>query len=224
MPTTRNGTSQDTSSRKGDGDEESSASEEDSCSYDEGETEKRKYRCLDDMLQLEKQFSEMNELLYKERMQDIDQKMNLITEDSAPEYTNPVKELKDATDQRLKAVEILLDCKTTNIKNKYEQEFNASELDYKNSCMLTKLQLELDIEDKMNKLEKEALTEVVLDTATSRKRKFKPHEFLMLEKRKKPVVVTGPCVVYMLKDIDIMEDINEIRKGIALSEVKAKNS
>lgn len=60
-------------------------------------------------------------------MQDIDQKMNLITEgiytcsgrgqelglrlslslsllDSAPEFTNPVKELKDGIDQRLKAV------------------------------------------------------------------------------------------------------------------------
>ncbi len=60
--------------------------------------------------------------LYKERMQDIDQKMDLLTEgnshfkwhnliaiviitvtDSAPEYTNPVKELKDSIDHRLQA-------------------------------------------------------------------------------------------------------------------------
>ena len=85
MPSTRNGhVHQDTPSKepKGEGDEDSSASEEDSCSCklchcpcmclcglsiiiildDEGESERRKYRCLDDMVHLEQQFSEMREL------------------------------------------------------------------------------------------------------------------------------------------------------------------
>lgn len=65
--------------------------------------------------------------------------------------------------------------------------------------------MELDIKDKMKRLEEEALTEVALggymipiyghdtwhtlDTA-NRKRKLRSQEFLMLEKRKKPIVVT----------------------------------
>jgi hypothetical protein len=69
MPSTRNGgtsggqeaLNKDHKDNKVDEDE-SSASEEDSFSYDEGESERIKSKCLDDMVYLEHQFSELKEL------------------------------------------------------------------------------------------------------------------------------------------------------------------
>jgi breast cancer metastasis-suppressor 1-like protein len=86
MPSTRNGgtsggqeaLNKDHKDNKVDEDE-SSASEEDSFSYDEGESERIKSKCLDDMVYLEHQFSELKELLYKERMDDVEQKINLLS-------------------------------------------------------------------------------------------------------------------------------------------------
>jgi breast cancer metastasis-suppressor 1-like protein len=230
MPSTRNGgtsggqeaLNKDHKDNKVDEDE-SSASEEDSFSYDEGESERIKSKCLDDMVYLEHQFSELKELLYKERMDDVEQKINLLSKDSAPEYVNPLRELTELRDKRLQISELVYDYKQRSIYNKYEQEQNSAILDYHESADLCKMKFISEIEDRIQRLEEEELLSEMASQSSQRKRKSRPSsEFILLEKRKKPVAVTGPYIVYMLRDIDIMEDVNDIKRGIAMSEVKKR--
>ena len=44
------------------------------------------------------------------------------------------------------------------------------------------------------------------------KRKKKNGSFFSPERRRKPVTISGPYVVYMLKDVDIIEDWTAIKK------------
>lgn len=237
MPSTRNGGPQTTPSggvvgqqetptkedKEGKVEEdESSASDEDSFSYDEGESERRKSRCLDDMLHLENQFADLKELLYKERMEDVEQKLDQLSKDSAPEYVNPLRELTENRDKRLHVSELVLAQKKYGSQCKYEQEIASATLDYEEGAKLCKMKIISEIEENIQRLKEEEVLADMTAESNHRKRKLKPSEFLLLEKRKKPVVVTGPYVVYLLRDMEIMEDINDIRRGRAIAEV-AKN-
>lgn len=209
------GTSNGRESHKVNGDDESSNSDGDSSSYDEDESERRKGDCLDDIQYLEQQFSDLKELLYQEKLEEIDGKIQKVNEGDAPEYLHPQKELQRTLAERLATAEAYLMSRVKNIENKYEEEAQSAEQDYKELCKVTKQRMIAEVKDKISRLKEEAIMFQLAQESSGRKRKSKANEFQLPEKRKKPICVTGPCVVYMLRDGDIMEDLDDIRKGHA---------
>lgn len=213
-------TSNGKETNKVNGEEESSNSDGDSSSYDEDESERRKSDCLDDIQYLEQQFSDLKELLYLEKLEEIDDKIQKVSEGNAPEYLHPKKELQRTLSQRLTTAEAHLLSKVRNIENKFEEEAQSAEQDFKELCKVTKQKMVAEVQDKIAQLKEESVVFQLTQERSGRKRKTKVNNFQLPEKRKRPACVTGPCIVYMLKDLDIMDDLNDIRKGHAGMEVQ----
>jgi breast cancer metastasis-suppressor 1-like protein len=117
------------SKTNGHGDEDSSNSDGDSSLYDEVEAERRKVDCLDDMQFLEQQFSDLKELLFHEKVREIDERMKHISEEQAEEYLQPLRELEDSCYRRTQTAELQYNCKLQNIQNKYDEEVWSAEKD-----------------------------------------------------------------------------------------------
>lgn len=83
------------SNNSSDDDSEMGSEDEDGSELDEEECERRKTECLDDMADLEKQFSDLKEVLYKERMGQVDHKLEEVRAGRAAEYLNPLSQLQE---------------------------------------------------------------------------------------------------------------------------------
>lgn len=80
-----------------------------------------------------------------------------------------------------------------------------------------------DLEDKIHRLELDRNNDFTTDywfEATLKKKNKKTID-IFGEKKKKAVTVNGPYIVYMLSDVDIVEDWTVLKK--ALSAPKRKN-
>ncbi|XP_051002299.1 breast cancer metastasis-suppressor 1-like protein isoform X2 [Acomys russatus] len=138
--------------------ESSSVSEDgDSSEMDDEDCERRRMECLDEMSNLEKQFTDLKDQLYKERLSQVDAKLQEVIAGKAPEYLEPLATLQENMQIRTKVAELWND---------------------------------------------------ELQSRKKRKDPFSPD-------KKKPVVVSGPYIVYMLQDLDILEDWTTIRKAMA---------
>lgn len=75
----------------------------------------------------------------------------------------------------------------------------------------------LDLEERIRRLEEDRHNDFSSDFwfETAVKKKNKKSVDIFGEKRKKPCVVSGPFIVYMLNDVDIMEDITAVKKVLA---------
>jgi len=76
--------------------------------------------------------------------------------------------------------------------------------------------IKLTLEEKINRLEQDRnndfSSELWLGTV---KRKISTNtRDIFGEKKKKPAIVSGPYIVYMLHDVDIMEDWTAIKKSV----------
>lgn len=208
---------------KANGEEESSNSEDDSTSYDDEESEQRRVDCLDAMQYLEQQFCNLKEMLYQEKVQELNHKIEEVNKGFAPEYVHPQKELEEELQQQIKMAELQLEYRKRNIDNKYQEEVESAHKNFQELCEVTKQRMISDVEERIRRLQEDAvIARLTAVESSSRKRKSRGCEFNLLEKRKKPVTVNGPCVVHMLRDMEIMEDVNDIRRGRAVLEVKSK--
>jgi breast cancer metastasis-suppressor 1-like protein len=98
-----------------------------------------------------------------------------------------------------------------NIQNKYDEEVASAEQNFQELIQVTKRKMIATIQEKIRRLHEETIVAELTKENGSRKRK-RNSEFLLPDKRKKPVTVNGPYVIYMLRDMDIMEDLYDIRR------------
>ncbi|CAI8032210.1 Breast cancer metastasis-suppressor 1-like protein [Geodia barretti] len=167
----------------GHGDEDSSNSDCDSSLYDEVESERRKVDCLDDMQFLEQQFSDLKELLFHEKVREIDERMKHISEEGAHEYLQPLKELEEARQRRTQTAELQCSCKLQNIQNKYDEEVASAEQNFQELIQVTKRKMVATIQEKIRRLHEEKIVAELTKENGSRKRK-RNSEFLLPDKRK----------------------------------------
>merc|ERR1711894_269042 len=175
--------------------------DEESSELDEEESRKRRYECLDDINELESQFSELKEQLYKERSSQIDDKLEEVRAGKAAEYLDPLAELQDDMRVRTQVAGILKELKIQNIRNKYESE------------------------DKIRRLEEDRhnidITSDLWESQTTKKKRRSSLGYSP-DRRRRPVTVSGPYIIYLLKDIDIIEDWTAIKKAMKQNEKKKK--
>ncbi|XP_010772278.1 breast cancer metastasis-suppressor 1-like protein-A, partial [Notothenia coriiceps] len=104
------------------------------------------------------------------------------------------------------------------VKNKYECEIQAACQHWESEKLLLLDTVQSELEEKIRRLEEDRhsidiTSELWNDELSGRKKKrdaLSPDK-----KRRRPSVVSGPYIVYMLPDLDILEDWTAIRKAVA---------
>ncbi|KAK2104107.1 Breast cancer metastasis-suppressor 1-like protein [Saguinus oedipus] len=72
---------------------------------DDEDCERRRMECLDEMSNLEKQFTDLKDQLYKERLSQVDAKLQEVIAGKAPEYLEPLATLQENMQIRTKVAE-----------------------------------------------------------------------------------------------------------------------
>ncbi|XP_064599908.1 breast cancer metastasis-suppressor 1-like protein [Liolophura sinensis] len=205
-----------------------SASEgEDSSVIDDEEYEKRKTDFLDDMADLERQFNELKEQLYKERVCQVEAKLQEVRDGRAPEYLVPLEQLRKNMEIRIEVSGILRQLRIQGIKNKCDSEETAALQHMKSEKIILYDTVKAELEEKIRRLEEDRhnidiSSDLWNESQTSKKNKKKSDPFNP-DRRRKPVTVSGPYIVYMLKDMEIIEDWTAIKKAIKQQSQKKKS-
>jgi breast cancer metastasis-suppressor 1-like protein len=119
---------------------------------------------------------------------------------------------------RLEVASVLRQYKLATLKHKYEAEEQAIRQNCENDKEILYDTIKADLEEKIQRLE-EARNEVDIDnslwlgrslTRSGRGRGRRPYGHA--QPKRKPVIVSGPCIVYMLKEHEILEDWATIKK------------
>ncbi|XP_038823649.1 breast cancer metastasis-suppressor 1-like protein-A [Salvelinus namaycush] len=210
---------QDGSSSDEDDTESSSVSEDgDSSEMDDEDCERRRVACLDEMTNLEKQFGDLKDQLYKERLSQVDAKLQEVIAGKASEYLDPLASLQENMQIRTKVAGIYRELCIESVKNKYDCEIQAAFQHWESEKLLLFDTVQSELVEKIRRLEEDRhsidiTSELWKDELHSRKNKRK--DPFSPDKKKKPVAVSGPYIVYMLQDLDILEDWTAIRKAVA---------
>merc|ERR1712156_1392612 len=193
-----------------------SSAEDDSSEVDVEECEKKREEFIDDLSELEGQFAILREQLYRERISQIETKLEEVKCGRALEYLQPLEELQENMRVQLEVGQILRTLRQESIQIKFEAEVDAANQNYVSEKQMAKDHIKADLEEKIRRLEEDKhnvdfSTDLWAQSAKrSKKRKFDGDP----DRRRKPVTVTGPFIVYMLQEADILEDWTAIKKSL----------
>ncbi|XP_028330906.1 breast cancer metastasis-suppressor 1 [Gouania willdenowi] len=206
--------------------EEEEEEEEESSEMDDEDCERRRGECLDEMSDLEKQFQELKEKLFRERLNQVKVKLDEVLTGKAAEYREPLAALQNSMQIRTQVAGIYRELCLQVIRHKHECEVQGAKqhLESEQSMLFDAMKSELL--EKIRRLEEDRqnidLTSEWSDDTKGKKCKRK-NLLGRLERKKKVALVSGPFIVYMLRDIDILEDWTTIKKAkAALSPLKKK--
>ncbi|XP_067894258.1 breast cancer metastasis-suppressor 1-like protein-A [Heterodontus francisci] len=166
-------------------------------------------------------------MLYRERLSQVEAKLEEVIAGKAPEYLEPLAALQENMQIRTKVAGIYRELCLKTVKNQYECEVQAAFQHWESEKLLLYDTVQSELEERIRRLEEDRhsidiTSELWNDELQSRKNKRK--DPFSPDKKKKPVVVSGPYVVYMLQDLDILEDWTTIRKQSGMQDLAAVDS
>ncbi|KAK9686059.1 hypothetical protein QE152_g37479 [Popillia japonica] len=164
---------------------------DDSSEMDEGECEQRRNECMDNLTDLERQFSLLREQLYRERI---------------------AQQLQDDMRIRTEVASILRQLRLANIRNKYDAEEQAARQNLESEKALAWDYYYEELIETIKRLEEDRHN-VEISWGEGGEWSTRSRS----RSRRKAVTVSGPYIVYMLKPQDIMEDWTTIRKALKRS-------
>ncbi|RZF37668.1 hypothetical protein LSTR_LSTR003079 [Laodelphax striatellus] len=208
---------------------------DDSSEMDTEECEKRRNACIDQMNELERQFTLVREQLYRERISQVEIKLGEVKVGKAQEYLQPLEELQENMRIRIEVAGILRKYKLGNINNGFEAEELAAKQNFESEKCLLWDMIKEDLEDKIRRLEEDRNSVDISADLWMCERSlnggrgggkgggssWRRGGGKDVHTRRKPVTVTGPYIVYMLNDNELLEDWTIIKK--ALSSCKRKS-
>ncbi|XP_015785800.1 breast cancer metastasis-suppressor 1-like protein-A [Tetranychus urticae] len=201
---------------------------EDTSELDEEECEVLKTEHINEMLDLERQFLALKEQLYMERIKQIEKKLEEVKAGNAQEYLGPVDDLHHQMEIRMKVAGILKEFKFKNVNIQYEAEKQAVDQNFQSEKNLARDQIRRELEERIRRLEEDRNSvDLWGDSLYNPKKKRRignngstyyevgpsRDQLHLLDRRRKPVPVSGPYIVYMLKDSEIIDDWTQIRKA-----------
>ncbi|KAG5260867.1 hypothetical protein AALO_G00297450 [Alosa alosa] len=194
--------------------------EEESSEMDDEDCERRRTECLDEMSDLEKQFLELKEKLFRERVNQVKVKLDEVLSEKAGEYREPLAVLQQNMQMRTQVAGIYKELCLQVIKHKHECELQGARQHLESERAMLYDTMKTELLDKIRRLEEDKqsidiTSEWWSDEVRAKKCKRKNH-ILRPERKKKAVLVSGPYIVYMLRDIDILEDWTAIKKAKAV--------
>ncbi|KAM4543049.1 breast cancer metastasis-suppressor 1-like protein-A isoform 1-T2 [Odontesthes bonariensis] len=206
------------SSDEEDSDTSSVSEDGDSSEMDEEDCERRRIECLDEMTTLEKQFTDLKDQLYRERLCQVNSKLGEVEAGRAAEYLEPLAVLLENMQVRTKVAGIYRELCLESVKNKYDCEIQAAFQHWESEKLLLFDTVQSELEEKIRRLEEDRqsidITSELWSDELSGKKKRRDASSPD-KKRRRPSVVSGPYIVYMLPDLDILEDWTAIRKAVA---------
>uniref|UniRef100_A0A672JK84 BRMS1 transcriptional repressor and anoikis regulator n=1 Tax=Salarias fasciatus TaxID=181472 RepID=A0A672JK84_SALFA len=206
--------------------EEEEEEEEESSEMDDEDCERRRGECLDEMSDLEKQFQELKEKLFRERLNQVKVKLDEVLTGKAGEYREPLAALQSSMQIRTQVAGVYKELCLQVIKHKHECEVQGAKQHLESERTLLFDAMKTELLEKIRRLEEDRQN-IDLSSEWSdemRSKKCKRKNLLgRAERKKKVALVSGPFIVYMLRDIDILEDWAAIKKAkAALSPLKKK--
>lgn len=202
--------------KKSSGDDSSDGDSSDSSDMDVEDCDKRREVYIEDLTELENQFTILREQLYRERLTQIESKLSEVRAGKAMEYLQPLDELKENMRVQIEVGSILRQMRLENIQCKFQAEEMACKQNYESEKELVYDCVKADLEEKILRLEEDK-NNVDINNGLwemSAKRNRKRQDSMDLHKRRKPITVSGPYIVYMLQDGDILDDWTQIRKSL----------
>ncbi|XP_028420533.1 breast cancer metastasis-suppressor 1 [Perca flavescens] len=206
-------------------DSEEEEEEEESSEMDDEDCERRRGECLDEMSDLEKQFQELKEKLFRERQNQVKVKLDEVLTGKAGEYREPLVLLQESMHIRTQVAGVYRELCLQVIKHKYECEQQGAKQHLESERMLLFDAMKTELLEKIRRLEEDRQNvDLTSEWSDEMGKKCKRKNLLGRSERKKKVaLVSGPFIVYMLRDIDILEDWSAIKKAkAALSPLKKK--
>ncbi|CAL8241444.1 unnamed protein product [Merluccius merluccius] len=213
--------------------EEEEEEEEESSEMDDEDCERRRGECLDEMTDLEKQFHDLKDKLFRERVSQVKEKLDEVLTGRAGEYRDPLTALQGSMQLRTQVAGVYRELCLQVIKHKYECELQGARQHLQSERTLLFDAMKTELLEKIRRLEEDRQstvssqqavfpTEWWSDEVKSKKGKRKTL-LARSDRKKKAALVSGPFIVYMLRDIDIMEDWTAIKKAkAALTPLKKK--
>uniref|UniRef100_A0A671XAW5 BRMS1 like transcriptional repressor b n=1 Tax=Sparus aurata TaxID=8175 RepID=A0A671XAW5_SPAAU len=181
------------SSEEEDSDTSSVSEDGDSSEMDEEDCERRRIECLDEMCNLEKQFTDLKDQLYRERLSQVNSKLTEVEAGRAAEYLEPLAVLLENMQVRTKVAGIYRELCLESVKNKYECETQAASQHWESEKLLLFDTVQSELEEKIRRLEEDRhsidiTSELWNDEVTGRKKRqdaLSPDK-----KRRRPSVVS----------------------------------
>ncbi|XP_034943378.1 breast cancer metastasis-suppressor 1-like protein [Chelonus insularis] len=185
---------------------------DDSSEMDEDECERRRNECMENLVDLERQFALLKEQLYRERITQVDTKLSEVRVGKSEEYLIPLERLKENMKTKTEVAGILRELRVQNIQNKFLAEEQAALQNFESEKELVWDAIYSDLQEKIRRLEEDRNNvDIHADLwFNSSGRKRRSHA-----ERRRAVSVTGPYIVYMLNDADILEDWALIKKSLS---------
>ena len=193
---------------------------------DDEEADRLKGEMITEMTDLEKQFLALREQLYYERLNRVEEKLNQVKAGKSSDYMQPLEELEENLKVRTEVVGIQRDLRIANVTCIYEAEKVAAKQTMEMECRVISESIRQDLEEKLRRLEEDRNSldsELWAEASLSGKKKKRylhtsmdcmvRDQLNLPDRRRKPVTVSGPFVVYMLRETDILEDCNLIRRA-----------
>ncbi|KAM9836329.1 breast cancer metastasis-suppressor 1 isoform 2-T3 [Aulostomus maculatus] len=210
--------------------ESEESEEEESSEMDDEDCERRRGECLDEMLDLEKQFQELKEKLFRERLNQVKVKLDEVLTGKAGEYQEPLAALQNSMQTRTQVAGVYRELCLQVIKHKYDCELQGARQHLESERALLFDAMRTELLEKIRRLEEDRQNiDITSGTHTewgdnTRSKKCKRRNLLAhCDRKKKVALVSGPFIVYMLRDIDILEDWTAIKKARApLTPLKKK--
>ncbi|CAG9135547.1 unnamed protein product [Plutella xylostella] len=104
---------------------------DDSSEMDESECERRRNECLENLADLEHQFSVLREQLYRERVSRVEHQLGEVRGGRSQEYLGPLRRLQENMRVRIEVAGVLKQMRIDNIKHKFEAEEQAAHQHFK---------------------------------------------------------------------------------------------
>ncbi|MBN3309423.1 BM1LA protein, partial [Amia calva] len=196
---------------------------------DDEDCERRRVECLDEMSDLEKQFLDLKEKLFRERLAQVRVKLEEVMSGKASEYQGPLSALH--TNMRLRTEvadpfslslspgvyrELCLQV----LKHKYDCEIQGARQHLESEKLLLQDSMRGELLEKIQRLEEDRqscdiTSEWWGSELRGKKTKRKSELSHTGSKKQKTTLVSGPYIVYMLRETDILEDWTAIKKAKA---------
>lgn len=187
-----------------------------SSEIDEEESERRKALITNDLNELEKQFLNLREQLYHARRERVVSKLDEVKAGKAPEYLQPLEDLQDQMRIRTEVAGVLRELRLKNIRCQYDAEQLAASQNFDMEKRAIKDNIRIDIEEKLRHLDEDRNALDHVETPVEHFGLTRDHLFLP-DRRRKPVSISGPYIIYMLRENEISEDHALIRKAIQMA-------
>ncbi|XP_008305551.1 breast cancer metastasis-suppressor 1-like protein-A [Cynoglossus semilaevis] len=198
------------SSEEEDSDTSSVSEDGDSSEMDEEDCERRRTECLDEMSNLEKQFTDLKDQLYRERLSQVNSKLTEVEAGRAAEYLDPLAVLLENMQVRTKVAGIYKDLCLESVKNKYQCEIQAACQHCESEKLLLFDTVQNELEEKIRRLEEDRhsidiTSELWNDELSGRKKRrdvSSPDK-----KRRRPSVVSDilplPSPLLLIVNVDL---------------------